>query len=101
MTAISEPQAHPFPMPRNRPLDPPPGYLDLTREHPVARVRTPRGDLAWLITRHEHVRQVLTDRAFSSDPRRPGFPSYLTRDLEPPPGFFMQYDEPDHGRLRR
>lgn len=90
-----------FPMPREHPLDPPPRYRELTAERPVVQVRTPRGDLAWLITRHEDVRSVLTDRRFSSDPRTPGFPTYLTGDLEPLPGFFMQYDEPDHGRLRR
>jgi cytochrome P450 len=89
-----------FPMPRSHPLDPPPRYRELSGERPVFKVRTPRGD-AWVVTRHEDVRAVLTDRAFSSDPRTPGFPTYVTGDVPPPPGFFMQADAPDHGRLRR
>ncbi|OON82596.1 cytochrome P450 [Streptomyces tsukubensis] len=90
-----------FPMPRINPLDPPPDYRALGAEHPVFLVRTPRGDTAWVITRHEDVRRALTHRAFSSDPRTPGFPTYVTGDVPPPPGFFMQADPPDHGRLRR
>lgn len=90
-----------FPMPRTHPLDPPPQYRALSAERPVFQVRTPRGDTAWVITRHEDVRTVLTDRAFSSDPRTPGFPTYVTGDVPPPAGFFMQADPPDHGRLRR
>ncbi|WP_433498942.1 cytochrome P450 [Sphaerimonospora sp. CA-214678] len=90
-----------FPMPRNHPLDPPPQYRTLSSERPVFQVRTPRGDTAWVVTRHEDVRAVLTSRAFSSDPRTPGFPTYVTGDVPPPPGFFMQSDPPDHGRLRR
>ncbi|WP_019071568.1 cytochrome P450 [Streptomyces hokutonensis] len=90
-----------FPMPRTHPLDPPPQYRVLGAEHPVFQVRTPRGDTAWVVTRHEDVRAVLTDRAFSSDPRTPGFPTYVTGDVPPPAGFFMQADPPDHGRLRR
>ncbi|QKW09291.1 cytochrome P450 [Streptomyces sp. NA04227] len=90
-----------FPMPRTHPLDPPPQYRELGAERPVFQVRTPRGDTAWIVTRHEDVRAVLTHRAFSSDPRTPGFPTYVTGDVPPPPGFFMQADAPDHGRLRR
>jgi cytochrome P450 len=90
-----------FPMPREHPLDPPPQYRALSAERPVFQVRTPRGDTAWVVTRHEDVRAVLTHRAFSSDPRTPGFPTYVTGDVPPPAGFFMQADPPDHGRLRR
>lgn len=89
-----------FPMPRTNPLDPPPQYRELTREQPVVQVRTPRG-LAWLVTRHEDCTAVLTEPSFSSDPRTPGFPSYMTGDIPPPPGFFLQLDPPDQTRLRR
>lgn len=90
-----------FPMPRSHPLHPPSIYAALRESQPVRRVRTPRGQDAWLITRHADVVSVLNDRRFSSDPRAPGFPTYLTGDLPPPPGFFMQADAPDHTRLRR
>jgi cytochrome P450 len=90
-----------FPMPRRDPLDPPPDYRRLGAERPIFRVRTPRNQLAWVVTRHDDVRAVLTDRRFSSDPRTPGFPTYITGDLDPPPGFFLQLDPPDQTRLRR
>ncbi|MGW4492363.1 cytochrome P450 [Streptomyces sp. NPDC004376] len=90
-----------LPMPRECPFSPPPQYREITAEQPVVQIRTPRGDMAWLVTRHEDVRAVLTDRRFSSDPRTLGFPTYLTGDLPPAPGFFLVQDEPDHGRLRR
>jgi len=89
-----------FPMSRTDPLDPPPQYRELGTERPVFQVRTPRG-LAWLVTRHEDCAAVLTDLSFSSDPRTPGFPSYMTGDVPPPPGFFLQLDPPDQPRLRR
>lgn len=89
-----------FPMARTHPLDPPPQYRELGGEQPVFQVRTPRG-LAWLVTRHEDCTAVLTEPSFSSDPRTPGFPSYMTADVPPPPGFFLQLDPPDQSRLRR
>jgi cytochrome P450 len=89
-----------FPMARTYPLDPPPQYRELSREQPVVQVRTPRG-LAWLVTRYEDSTAALTDTSFSSDPRSPGFPSYMTGDVPPPPGFFLQLDPPDQTRLRR
>lgn len=89
-----------FPMARTHPLDPPPQYRELSREQPVVQVRTPRG-LAWLVTRYEDSTAALTDTSFSSDPRSPGFPSYMTGDVPPPPGFFLQLDPPDQTRLRR
>lgn len=86
---------------RTNPLDPPPEYKRLRLEQPITKVRTPRGDPAWLVTRLEDIRAVLTDKRFSSDPRKPGYPTYITGDVPPPPGFFMQHDAPDHTRLRR
>jgi cytochrome P450 len=98
---LESPEILEFPMPRSHPLDPPPRYRELRAARPVQRIRTARGDVAWLVTRYDDAQSVLTDRRFSSDPRTPGFPTYLTGNLEPPPGFFMQFDAPDHTRLRR
>ncbi|USS44406.1 cytochrome P450 (plasmid) [Burkholderia glumae] len=89
-----------LPTRRTCPFDPPPEYRTFRAECPVARVRTPRGDEAWIVTRREDIRAVLTDRRFSSDPTLPGFPTYLTGDIAPPPGFFLLMDSPDHHRLR-
>lgn len=90
----------PLPSTRTCPFDPPPEYKRLRAEQPITRVRTPRGDVAWLVTRFEDTRAILADRRFSSDPRQPGYPSYVTGNVPPPPGFFMQMDAPDHTRLR-
>ncbi|MFD8595022.1 cytochrome P450 [Kitasatospora sp. NPDC059646] len=98
MTAPALPS---FPMPRVHPLDPPPAYRELSAEQPVFRVATPRGEQVWVVTRHEDVRAVLTDHRLSSDPKTPGYPSYISGDTPLPPGFFLNQDEPDHGRLRR
>ncbi|MGW2377494.1 MULTISPECIES: cytochrome P450 [Kitasatospora] len=90
-----------FPMPRVHPLDPPPAYRELGAEQPVFKVAVPRGEEVWVVTRHEDVRAVLTDHRLSSDPNTPGYPSYISGDTPLPPGFFLNQDEPDHGRLRR
>ncbi|MFC5475895.1 cytochrome P450 [Paraherbaspirillum soli] len=89
-----------LPMTRTCPFDPPPEYKQLRLEQPISKVRTPRGDVAWLVTRHKDIRTILADRRFSSDPLAAGYPSYLSGDVAPPPGFFMQMDAPVHSRLR-
>lgn len=102
-TAMKPPMDLPsFPMPRACPLDPPPQYRELSRDRPIFKVRTTQRDQeAWVVTGHEEVRAILMDPRFSSDPRSPGFPTYITGDLPPPPGFFLQHDPPDQTRLRR
>ena len=65
-----------FPPPRDRrhPFDPPPEILRRQREAPVSKVRIWNGSEAWLITRYEDGRAVLSDDRFSANPWRPGFP---------------------------
>jgi pentalenolactone synthase len=50
-------------LPFDRPniLDPAPLFRVLQADQPVARVRTPAGDLAWLVTRYEDVKTLLAD----------------------------------------
>lgn len=90
-----------FPMPRRYPLDPPPQYRELGSVQPVFQVSTSRGERVWMVIRHEDAQAVLADRRFSSDPKTPGYPSYISGDTPIPPGFFLNQDDPDHGRLRR
>ncbi|MFG2292416.1 cytochrome P450 [Streptomyces sp. NPDC048603] len=98
---MNRPALPDFPMPRSNPLDPPPAYAELGARQPVFRVRTRRGEPVWVVTRHEDARTVLTDPRFSSDPKTPGYPSYISGDTPLPPGFFLNQDAPDHTRLRR
>lgn len=46
-------------------LEPSPLYAQLRVQRPVARVATPHGEQAWLVTQHESVRAVLRDPRFS------------------------------------
>jgi cytochrome P450 len=64
-----------FPPPRDRrcPLDPPAELVARIHE-PVAKVRQWDGLEPWLITKYDEVRAVLTDRRFSADPRKEGYP---------------------------
>ncbi|NLU76567.1 cytochrome P450 [Streptomyces sp. HNM0575] len=95
-------QECPFPMPRDRkrPLDLPPEYAGFRREQPVRKVTTPSGDVAWLVTRYEDVRAVLSDPRFSAEVANPGYPRYLF-PVDPQPGAFVTVDPPEHTRYRR
>lgn len=91
----------PFPMSRDgaNPLDPPPEYRRLRTEEPVCRVRTPNGDLAWVVSRYEDVRAALSDQRLSSRVTR-GYPRLFFPEPGPP-GAFVQSDPPEHTRYRR
>lgn len=90
----------PLPIKRDCPFDPPPALARYRSEALLPEVKTPKGDKAWLVTRHEDAKAVLMDKRFSSSPLAPGYPSYISGSVSPPPGFFMQHDAPDHFRMR-
>jgi cytochrome P450 len=100
MTDIADPAlAQPFPWHRP-PIDPPELYGWLRENRPVTRVITRAGSPAWLITRYDDVRAVLSDPRVSADDTRPGFPDILS----PRPhglGSFLRMDPPDHTLYRR
>lgn len=85
---------------RSCPLDPPPLFTQLRTDQPMARIRTALGADAWLVSRYEEARFVLSDRRFSADRRRPDFP-HVGPPRPVPPGNFVHIDPPDHTRLRR
>src|ERR1700743_2239647 len=71
----AEPTA--FPQPRGCPFhEAEPPYQQLREEQPISRISLPAGGEAWLLTRHEDVRTMLTDPRFSADRRKPGFPLF-------------------------
>lgn len=91
-----------FPMRRTAPLDPPPAYAKLRDEAPVTKVRLPDGSTCWLVTRYDDMRTVLTDRRFSADSRKPGFPvlmphRHLLQDIR----MMNRLDLPEHTAFRR
>ncbi|MFC5834193.1 hypothetical protein [Nonomuraea insulae] len=80
-----------LPFDRPDPLMPPPEYARLRETSPVARVRTPDGRPAWLVTSYDAAAAVLADRRFGLTP--PGTPGSGNETL------FQ--DGEAHARLRR
>ncbi|KPI15607.1 Linalool 8-monooxygenase [Actinobacteria bacterium OK074] len=93
----------PFIGPDSNPFIPVKGS-DLERlDGPVSKVRLALGGWAWLVTRHEDVRQVLRHPGFSSDQYRPGFPvlNPIPSKQEDASGLFIFMDGEAHSRFRR
>jgi len=79
-----------------------PVYEVLRREAPVAAVRTPAGDPAWLVTRFDEVRQLLGDKRFGRSHPDPEHASRITSAAvqEGPTGSY-ETEAADHARMRR
>ena len=93
-----------FPFSRAFPLDPPPEYAQLRAERPVTKARLWDGSTAWIVTRYDDVRDVLSDDRFSNVPSQPGYPKLTpTRDamLLKEEQTFVRMDPPEHGIFRR
>ncbi|MGI8313306.1 cytochrome P450 [Saccharopolyspora hattusasensis] len=93
-----------YPKVRVCPFAPEPEYAKLRAETPIAKVPMVGGGNAWLVTRHDFVRQVLGDPRMSSDRRRPGFPQLspdqraVVTDMAPS---LIGMDPPEHSEARR
>jgi cytochrome P450 len=88
-----------FPFPGKDPLEPPAEYAGLRAGEPVARVTLPSGDPAWLVSRYEDVRRILSDPRFSREAiTAPGAPRLLPIARGSKSVFVM--DPPEHTRLR-
>ena len=81
-----------LPFEQPHPMRLPPTYARLRASTPVARVVTPDGQLAWLVTSYQAVEQVLSDPRFGITP--PG-------DATEGDGSSLLQDGPGHARLRR
>ncbi|CAM5448407.1 cytochrome P450 [Streptomyces atroolivaceus] len=66
-----------YPYPRTCPLHPPKEYASLRAEQPITKVTLVSGRTAWLLTRHEHIRQLLADPHVSSNLAHPGYPLHF------------------------
>ncbi|MCS7476282.1 cytochrome P450 [Umezawaea endophytica] len=98
MTTSQEPRNYPFGEADRLELDP--TYEELRRTEPVARVRLPYGGDAWLVTKYDDVKTVLSDLRFSraavlgQDVPR-AMPMIQDRQS------ILSMDPPEHGRLRK
>ncbi|MGB3442769.1 MAG: cytochrome P450 [Actinophytocola sp.] len=91
-----------YPTTRECPFDPPPETARLRQECPVAlsRVAATDGE-AWLLTRWEDVRTMLSDPRVSSDFTHPNYPRILPVKPNPDMRPFVFMDPPEHTRVRR
>lgn len=94
-----------FPLRRPGEDFPPPRYEKYRAQPGLVLSYLPNGNKVWLVTRHEDVREVLTNRKISSNPDHPGFPN-ISQTMGVPrqeqiPGWFVGLDSPEHDRFRR
>ncbi|MFI0464412.1 cytochrome P450 [Saccharopolyspora sp. 5N102] len=94
---MSEPRKFPFSEQKRLEVDP--LYAVLRAQEPVCRVQFPYGEPAWLATRYEDVKVVLTDSRF-------GCAAVLDHDeprTQPTKnqGGILTMDPPEHTRLRK
>jgi cytochrome P450 len=93
------PLAYPFSPPPSL-YEPSAKLAELRSEQPVVQLQMPDGKIAWLVTRFEDVRQVLSDPRFSrAAASGPDVPSTGLGDLASES--ILGMDPPEHTRLRR
>ena len=104
MQTLSRDSILDFPLPRTgNPLDPPAEYDRFRAEGTPKKVRMWDGRQAWLATRREDVRAVLSSPHFSADPTKPGYPFLSPSRAATVKSYqtFITMDPPDHTRFRR
>jgi nitric oxide reductase len=93
----------PFSRPSENPSQPPVLFKELRRTNPVSRVKLWNGSIAWLVTRHADVCNVLSDDRFSKVRTCPGFPELGPGGKEAATSHkptFVDMDPPQHTRQR-
>jgi cytochrome P450 len=101
MTATADPVVS-LTMTRGCPWAPPAQHRQIREESPLVKVRLPTGATTWVASRHQDVRDILSDPRFSANRAHPGFPRM--RALPFPPSrtpMLLDMDAPEHGRARR
>lgn len=91
-----------LPFARPNVLDLAPLYEVLRREAPVTAVATPTGDPAWLVTRFNEVRALLSDNRLGRSHPEPERASRITTAaVQDGPTGNYETEEADHKRMRR
>ncbi|MBK7470262.1 MAG: cytochrome P450 [Betaproteobacteria bacterium] len=106
LDAANPPSPEPsgFPFQRTCPFDPPPQYAAARAAGAVCPVRLWNGKRAWLVTRHEDIRAVLSDDArFSGAMANPEFPAITPARVmvDRNERAFVGMDNPAHDAYRR
>jgi nocardicin N-oxygenase len=98
MTSDQQPRSYPFSPPCRLDLDP--QYARIRANEGLVKVQPPFGRWAWLATRYEDVKTVLSDPRFSrAEAVRPDEPRLSP--VGPGPNTIVTSDPPQHTRLRR
>ncbi|MGA8118146.1 MAG: cytochrome P450 [Actinocatenispora sp.] len=88
-----------YPFQRSDPLTTPAEFAQLRADQPVVRVVLPTGSEAYLVTRYDDVKMVLSDLRFSRAAlTRPDAPK--VSPIPMPPNALFTTDPPEHTRLR-
>lgn len=93
---------YPLLRPEGCPLSISPVYRQLRAERPVAQVRLESGVTAWLVSRYQDQRAILSDPRVSSDTTKPGFPAfYKSNGRSSGIRTLVTMDNPEHREYRR
>jgi cytochrome P450 len=91
-----------FPAQRDDPFSPPSAYRAGEPDGKPQKVTLSYGGEAWLITRYQDIKALLSDDSLlSADGTREGFPAVPLSYRDTRPGVFVNMDSPEHSRLRR
>ncbi|MGG7104237.1 cytochrome P450 [Rhodococcus sp. 24CO] len=96
---VTEHPSAPFPWPRP-PIDPPAEYQWLRENAPITRVEIFGGEYAWLVTRYDDVRSILSDPRVSADSRKPGYPRFGAPPESEDQRLFLRMDGAEHEIFR-
>ena len=100
---MSSESAPPFPFRRTDPLHPPREYAHARTTRPVFPVTLWDGRRAWLVTRYDDLRAVVTDPRFSGEFANPDFPAVTAARVvvDKQERAFVGMDNPRHDHYRR
>ena len=92
-----------FPFRRVDPLQPPPQYGEARATQPIVPVTLWNGRRAWLLTRYDDMRSVVTDARFSGEFANPDFPTVTEARVvvDKEERAFVGMDNPRHDHYRR
>lgn len=92
----------PFPIDRERALDPPDALRDIRKQGPMCPVRLPDQTAGWLVTGLREAQEVLADDEwFSARQELRRLPHGIAAPPAAAPGFFVRVDGSEHQRYRR
>jgi cytochrome P450 len=92
-----------FPYRRADPLQPPPQYAQARSTQPILPVSLWNGRRAWILTRYDDMRSVVTDPRFSGEFAHPDFPTVTEARVvvDKEERAFVGMDNPRHDHYRR